>query len=227
MSIPFIRQSQRTCSHCKQTGHNLPNCAKATLDATAFHRQILNILGGESGREQQRLASYLEMITVHDQSILMRFLSSVRMNNRLGRLVKLLIERNKITEAESRFRYKKDRVKVLMWYYWFSSKKRNQPPPAKKMKIAPKTFETVTDLTEFECPICVDCKPGKERTVSNCNHTVCNTCIVNYLEHQVTTMNFPQPRCSLCRTDITSITFANTDYMEEVSNKYFVPLTIV
>ena len=50
MSIPLIRQSQRTCSHCKQTGHNLPNCAKATLDATAFHRQILNIVDGESGR---------------------------------------------------------------------------------------------------------------------------------------------------------------------------------
>ena len=221
MSVPLIRQAQRTCSHCKQTGHNLANCAKATLDGTAFHRQILNILAGESGREKQRLASYIEMINVHDQTILMRFLSSVRMHNRLGRLIKLLIERNKITEAESRFRYKKDRVKVLMWYYWYSSKKRTEQPPAKKMKIQPKTFETVTDLTEFECPICVDCKPGKERTVSNCNHTVCNTCMVHYLDHQVTTQNFPKPRCSLCRSDITSITFANTHYMEEVSNKYF------
>jgi len=226
MSIAFIRQTQRTCSHCKQAGHNLANCAKATVDGTAFHRQILNILGGESGREQQRLASYLEMINVHDQTILMRFLRSVRMHNRLGRLIKILIEKNKITEGESRFRYKKDRVKVLMWYYWFSSKKRTEQPPAKKMKIQPKTFETVTDLTEFECPICVDCKPGKERTVSNCNHTVCNTCMVHYLDHQVTTQNFPMPRCSLCRTDITSITFANTDYMEEVSNKYFDVITV-
>ena len=142
MSIPIIRQSQRTCSHCKQTGHNLPNCAKATLDATAFHRQILNIRDGESGREQQRLSSYLNMINVHDQTILMRFLSSVRMNNRLGRLIKLLIERNKITEAESRFRYKKDRVKVLMWYYWFSNPNRKNKPQlsSKKMKIIPKTF---------------------------------------------------------------------------------------
>ena len=223
MSIPFIRQSQLHCGHCKLTGHNQTNCPKATLDAIAFHRQILNIRNGESGREQQRLASYLNMINVHDQTILMRFLSSVRMNNRLGRLVKLLIERNKITEAESRFRYKKDRVKVLMWYYWFSTKKQTQQqPPAKKLNILPKTFETVTYLTEFECPICVDCKPGKEKTVSNCNHTVCNTCMVHYLEHQVTTLNFPQPRCSLCRTEITSLTFANTDYMEEVSNKYFI-----
>ena len=227
MSIPFIRQTQRTCSHCKQTGHNQSNCPKATLDATAFHRQILNILAGESGREQQRLSSYLNMINVHDLTILMRFLSSVRMYNRLGRLVKLLIERNKITEAESRFRYKKDRVKVLMWYYWFSTKKSTRQSTTKKMKILPKTFETVTDLTEFECPICVDCKPGKERTVSNCNHTVCNTCMVHYLDHQVTTMNFPQPRCSLCRTGITSLTFANTDYLEEVAKKYFVDVVDV
>jgi len=144
------------------------------------------------------------------------------MHNRLGRLVKFLIEKNKITEAESRFRLKEDRVKVLMWYYWYSTKKSVQQSTTKKLKIEPKTFETVTDLTEFECPICVDCKPGKERTVSNCNHSVCNTCMVHYLDHLVTTVNFPKPRCSLCRSDITSLTFANTDYMGEVSNKYFV-----
>ena len=225
MSIPFIRQSQQKCGHCKLTGHQQQNCAKATLDATAFHRQILNICNGETGRERQRLASYLQLINVHDLCILMRFLSSVRMHNRLGRLIKLLIERNKITEAESRFRYKKDRVKVLMWYYWYSKPEHKNKSNTPKMKILPKTFQTVTDLTEFECPICVDCKPGKDKTVSNCNHTVCNTCMVNYLEHLVTTVNFPKPRCSLCRADITSITFANTDYMEEVVKKYFAVTT--
>jgi hypothetical protein len=147
------------------------------------------------------------------------------MNNRLGRLIKLLIERNKITEAESRFRYKKDRVKVLLWYYWYSRsntiRAASQP---KKLNITAKSFEMETELAEFECPICVDCKPAKEKTVTNCNHTVCNTCMVNYLDHQVTTVNFPKPRCSLCRIDITSITFANTDIITEISNKYFIPV---
>ena len=222
MSIPLIRQAQRSCSHCKQTGHQEPNCPKAVVDATAYHRNILNIIAGESGREKQILTNYLQgMMNVHDLCILMRFLTSLRMHNRLGRLIKLLIERNKITEAESRFRYKKDRVKVLMWYYWFSNPKYKNKPTTPKMNIVAKTFDMETDLTEFECPICVDCKPAKEKTVSNCNHTVCNTCMVNYLDHQVTKINFPKPRCSLCRADITSITFANTEIITEISNKYF------
>jgi len=231
MSIPLIRQAQRSCSHCKQTGHQQPNCPKAVVDAKAYHLHILNILSRQSGREQQTLTFYLQVLNVHDLCILMRFLSSLRMSSRsrLNRLIKLLIERNKITEAESRFRYKKDRVKVLMWYYWFSNPNHKNKPQLshKKMNIVAKTFDMETDLTEFECPICVDCKPAKEKTVSNCNHTVCNTCMVNYLDHQVTSVNFPKPRCSLCRADITSITFANTEIINEISNKYFVPIVAV
>jgi hypothetical protein len=145
---------------------------------------------------------------------------------RLLPFIRKLIETQKITEAESKLRLKSHRIKILMWYFWFASKKfqdyrKNPSPPIKKLDILAKSFETVTDLAEFECPICVDCKPAKERTVSNCNHTVCKTCIVEYLDHQITTVKFPQPRCSLCRTGITSLAFANTDYIEEVSNKYF------
>jgi hypothetical protein len=226
MSIPIIRQAHQKCGHCKHTGHQQPNCPKAVLDATAFHRHILSICNDENGfLRQQRLTSYIKILNVHDLSILMRFLCSERMRNRLGRLVKLLIERNKITEAESRFRYKKDRVKVLLWYYWYSrSNTIRAACQPKKLNITAKSFEMETELAEFECPICVDCKPAKEKTVTNCNHTVCNTCIVNYLDHQVTTVNFPKPRCSLCRIDITSITFANTDIITEISNKYFIPV---
>lgn len=108
-----------------------------------------------------------------------------------------------------------------MWYYWFSNPKYKNKPTTPKMNIVAKTFDMETDLSEFECPICVDCKPAKEKTVTNCNHTVCNTCMVNYLDHQVTKINFPKPRCSLCRADITSITFANTEIITEISNKYF------
>ena len=132
-------------------------------------------------------------------------------------------------------RKKTNRIKVLLWYFWYSRPRYQEYrrfrlanpytprdlPLEKKLDILAKSFESETDLTEFECPICVDCKPAKERTVSNCNHTVCKTCIDQYLGHQLATVNFPKPRCSLCRTEITTITFANTDYIEEISNKYF------
>jgi hypothetical protein len=224
MSIPFIRQAQKSCGHCKQTGHQQPNCPKAKEDARILHLRLLNITSSEHDRREVHLALSLRNINLHDLCILMTFLCSVRMHNRLGRLLQLLVERNKMTAEEIKMRYKKDRIKALMWYYWYSrSSVRNAVQNShKKLNITAKSFELETDLAEFECPICVDCKPAKEKTVTNCNHTVCNTCMVNYLEHQVTTLNLPKPRCSLCRADITSITFANTDSIEEISNKYFI-----
>lgn len=212
--------SQKKCGHCKLVGHNQSNCAKATLDASYFYQQIRSIKEREASTVKDRLSYYLNnLMTVHDLDILMKHIQA-----RLLPLIKLLIERQKITEEEAKFRLKIHRVKVLMWYFWFSSKKYHdyrKNPPTKKLDILAKSFELVTNLAEFECPICVDCKPGKERTVTNCNHEVCKTCIDQYLEHQITTVNFPQPRCSLCRTLITTIAFANTDYIDEVSNKYF------
>jgi len=221
MSIPFIRAAQRSCGHCKHKGHNQSNCPKATLDASYIYQRIRNIKEREASTVQLGLSCYFSSITVHEICILMKYIEA-----RLLPFIRTLIERQKITEAESKLRLKSHRIKILMWYFWFASKKfqdyrKNPSPPTKKLDILAKSFETLTDLTEFECPICVDCKPAKEKTVSNCNHTVCKTCIVEYLDHQITTVNFPQPRCSLCRTGITSLAFANTDYIEEVSNKYF------
>jgi hypothetical protein len=212
--------NQRSCGHCKHTGHNQSNCPKATLDASYIYQRIRNIKEREASTVKDGLSFYLNLITVHDLCILMKY-----MERKLLPFIKILIERQKITEEESKLRLKRHRIKVLMWYFWFASKKyqeyRKNPPPIKKLDILAKCFELETDLSEFECPICVDCKPGKERTVTNCNHTVCKTCIDQYLNHQVTTVNFPQPRCSLCRTEIKTISFANTDYIDEVSNKYF------
>jgi len=213
--------TQRNCGHCKQPGHNQTNCPKATLDASYFYQRIRHIKEGEASTVKDSLSYYLNnLLTVHDLTILMKYLEL-----RLLPFIKLLIEKQKITQAESNFRLKRHRIKVLMWYFWFASKKyqayRKNPHPIKKLDILAKSFESETDLTEFECPICVDCKPAKEKTVTNCNHTVCKTCIDQYLGHQLATVNFPKPRCSLCRTEIKTITFANTDYIEEVSNKYF------
>ena len=213
--------SQKKCGHCKIVGHNQSNCAKATLDASYFYQQIRRIKEAEASTVKDSLLNYLNnLMTVHDICILMKYLEL-----KLVPFVKILLERQKITEEESKFRWKRNRIKVLMWYFWFASKKyqeyRKIPIPIKKLDIIAKSFELETDLSCFDCPICVDCKPGKERTVTNCNHTVCKTCIDQYFDHQLKTVNFPKPLCSLCRTGITSITFANTDYIEEVSNKYF------
>ena len=213
--------NQKKCGHCKLVGHNQSNCDKATIDASHFYQQVRSIKERDASIVKDSLSYYFNsLMTVHDLSILMKYIE-----NKLLPFIKKLIEKNKITEEEAKFRLKKHRILVLMWYFWFASKKfqeyRKNPTSTKKLDILAKSFELETNLADFECPICVDCKPGKERTVTNCNHEVCKTCVEQYFEHQINTLNFPQPRCSLCRTMITTMTFANTDYIDEVSNKYF------
>jgi hypothetical protein len=217
MSLSFLRAAQRSCSHCKQTGHNQLNCAQARLDITVMNQQIKNIVDRDAPVVEDGLSFYFNLKTVHELCILMQ--SIIR---RMKPLIKLLVENRLITPEESNMRLKDNRIRVLMFYYWYTTDKFYEfNKPVKKLDILAQRFELETDLTTFDCPICTDCKPAKEKTVTNCNHAVCKTCIEQYFDHQLKTVNFPQPRCSLCRTGITTIAFANTDYIEEVSNKYF------
>ena len=228
MSIPFIREAQRKCGHCKQTGHNQYNCPRATQEAEQNLRYIINITARDPAFVEDSLKFHFNLITVHQLTILMRHIS-----RKLNPLIEKMIERNKLTQQEASMRLKVTRIKVLMWYFWYSRARYleyrrqrianlNYISPEKKLNILAKSFELETDLTEFDCPICVECKPAKERTVTNCNHEICKICMDQYLNHHLTTVNFPKPLCSLCRTEIKTITFANTEYIEEVSNKYFV-----
>ena len=223
--------SQKKCGHCREPGHTQNHCPTVTQDAEEIHLRIRNIRDTGNGNREIPLRMLFINYTVHQLTILMNHIKL-----KLNPLILKLVERNKITFQESLMAFKSNRVKVLMWYYWYTSAKYaafrlaqqvappfapRGVPPEKKLDILAKCFDFETNLAEFECPICVDCKPGKERTVTNCNHEVCKTCVDQYLEHQITTVNFPQPRCSLCRIVMTTIAFANTDYIEEVSKKYF------
>lgn len=222
--------TQRKCGHCKQPGHNQTNCPRATQDAEFCCQSIRNLTARNFEHVEFSLKMYFNTLTVHQLTILMRHLS-----RKINPMIEKMIERNKLTQQEACMRKKANRIKVLLWYFWYTRprymeyrrfRQANPPsprgvPPERKLDILAKSFELETDLTEFDCPICADCKPGKERTVTNCNHSVCKTCIDQYFDHHLTHFNFPKPLCSLCRTAITTIAFANTDYIEEVSNKYF------
>jgi hypothetical protein len=215
--------SQKKCGHCREPGHTQTHCPSITQDAEDIHLHLRNIRDTGIGNRELPLRLFLRMYTVHELTILMNHIKV-----KLNPLILKLVERNKITFQESLMAFKANRIKVLMWYYWYTSlrykalrREHIHAVTKRKLDILAKSFEFETNLAEFDCPICVDCKPGKERTVTNCNHEVCKMCLDQYLEHQINSVNFPQPSCSLCRTIISTITFANTDYIEEISNKYF------
>jgi hypothetical protein len=138
-------------------------------------------------------------------------------NIRIKQVIQNLARNGIITEDEAKMRYKRDRITILLWHFWHST--HTVPKPRKINNIIAKISINV-DLSEVDCPICVECKPNREKVITNCNHCVCKTCMVNYFDHQLTSLNFPKPLCVFCRTTITSLTFNNIDYMNEISTKY-------
>jgi hypothetical protein len=136
---------------------------------------------------------------------------------RTKQCIQILVQNGSITEELAKMRYKRDRIQVLMWIYWFSSRE-YQIVQERNNKIKVKTPEIVTDLSDFECPICVTDLPAKEKVEPGCKHCVCKGCLVRCLEHQIVNMDYTPPRCSMCRDNFKELTVTNPDYLDEVVN---------
>lgn len=210
MSIPFIRNAQRVCKYCKGIGHNDMNCPEFSSKKLIVLRRI-DIIVADGRDVERKLTSYLDMFcSVQELCLLIKGIRGIK------EYARLLVINGSITEAQSRMRLKKDRILVLTWLYWYSSTMyKNQQERNKKVIV--KSPETVTDLSEFECPICVCTLPAKEKVETDCKHCVCKGCMVGYLEHRIHNMDFSKPRCSMCRTDITELTVFNINYLTELS----------
>jgi len=218
MSVAFVRASQQTCNYCKGTGHNQANCQSVKDRTLYILAQIADILSrGVRLTTERQLLSFLEMLSVQELCFVIKNIRG------LDGYIRLLLINNSITEAQSKMRYKKDRVLVIMWLYYYSCNANiNQPQQQQQQqqqnkKIVGKTLEMVTDLTEFECPICVTCLPAKEKVETGCKHCICKSCLVTFMEHKINNMNFSKPRCVMCRAEINEVTFTNPDYLVEVS----------
>jgi hypothetical protein len=212
MSLAYIRTCQRGCTYCKKQGHLKPNCPIAFQKCEEIKDAINRII--ISGRmEELKLSILFNEENLTDLCFLMN-------ERNFKQFIKKLVENGSITEEESRMRLKRQRVKVLMLRYWYCTVKYTelQARLARQARtITVKTPETVTDLSEFECPICVSELPAKEKVVTGCKHCVCKCCFVKCLEHKIENMEFSIPKCSMCRTDISEITIFNTDYVDEVT----------
>ena len=209
MSLAFIRASQRICKYCKKEGHNKPNCPQA-------FQKCEEILGGitliqfSGRREEERLLDLFNSELLTDLCFLMN-------TRTIKDFIRILVLTGKITQEVAKMKYKRDRVSVLMWLYWYSTKE-YAAQQARKNKIRVKTLETVTDLSEFECPICVTCLPAKEKVETGCKHSVCKGCLIQCFEHQILHMDYSKPRCSMCRADICELTLTNIEYLEDVES---------
>jgi hypothetical protein len=209
MSLAFIRAANRTCKYCKGEGHNKLNCPHALRKALEI-TDAIDLIVNSRRREEERLFNLFATEQLTDLCFLMN-------TPRTKQCIQILVQNGSITEALAKMRYKRDRVQVLMWIYWFSSRE-YQIVQERNNKIKVKTPEIVTDLSDFECPICVTDLPAKEKVEPGCKHCVCKGCLVRCLEHQIVNMDYTPPRCSMCRDNFKELTVTNPDYLDEVVN---------
>lgn len=209
MSLVFMRAAQRTCSYCKGHGHTRPNCPHVLRKNQQLILDI-EMIRNSGRREDDRLLSLFNYEPLTHICFLMKSIRGLK------EYISLLVLNGTITESESKMRYKQDRIKILMWLYWYGTQKYKEKQ-ARLNKIIVKTIESATDLSEFECPICVSVLPAKEKVQAGCKHCICKGCLVGCLEHQIDNMDFSKPRCSMCRANITELTISNTDYIDEVT----------
>jgi hypothetical protein len=209
MSLAFIRAANRTCKYCKGEGHNKLNCPHALRKALEI-TDAIDLIVNSRRREEERLFNLFATEQLTDLCFLMN-------TPRTKQCIQILVQNGSITEELAKMRYKRDRIQVLMWIYWFSSRE-YQIVQERNNKIKVKTPEIVTDLSDFECPICVTDLPAKEKVEPGCKHCVCKGCLVRCLEHQIVNMDYTPPRCSMCRDNFKELTVTNPDYLDEVVN---------
>jgi hypothetical protein len=209
MSLAYIRACQRGCTYCKKQGHLKPNCPVAFQKCEEI-KNAIDLIVNSGRREEDRLSTLFNSENLTDLCFLMN-------ERNFKQFIKKLVENGNITEEESRMRLKRQRVKVLMLRYWYCTIKYTELQARLARTIIVKTPENVTNLSEFECPICVSDLPAKEKVEIGCKHCVCKDCFVKCLEHKIDNMDFSIPKCSMCRTDISYITIFNTDYVDEVT----------
>jgi hypothetical protein len=213
---------QMRCGHCGQLGHTMPHCRRALSDGHNLHLRIVNAMRNVRENLNYYIQMLLNNMTIRQLKLLMH---AIKVEGRGTTFIRTLAINGVISWDVSLLRVKQDRITILMWFYLNhavpNNHNSNRIPIQTKLGIVSHLIIN-EDQEFFDCPICLNSHDKKEKILSNCNHVLCKPCLTNYLDHHIAnTFSDKKPCCSLCRTNITSIAFANNDYKEEVSNKYF------
>ena len=224
MSELLVAQGRR-CGYCSRFGHNQGNCTRAHADGLTIHQQINSSIQRAIERNRD-IKEWLSMIlynyTVRQLTILMRaiFLEGPQATTFMRTLEAYRI----VPLGTSLLRLKYDRILILTYFYsHIPLSNNNNLNFYPKLSIEAKDLDSEENCSNhFNCPICIESHDTKEKLITNCNHEVCKTCMLNFLQHHIKNHPEKKPTCSLCRTEISSIAFTNKDYKEEIKKKYFI-----
>jgi hypothetical protein len=206
----------------------MPHCRRAKSDGHNLHLRIINAMRNASDHLNKTIQMILNNMTIRQLKLLMH---AINIEGRGCTFIRTLDIYHIITHDVSLLRVKQDRVTILMWFYLnhhlvpIIPFRTQQVQEKQKLNIISHLISLTTNEETFDCPICLNTHDSKEKLVTNCNHALCKPCLTNYLDHHIANSNSDKkPCCSLCRTNITIITFTNNEYKEEVTNKYFTSL---
>jgi hypothetical protein len=213
-----VFQSRRRCSHCRQIGHNISVCQISYQAANILHESVLTIIRSSLQRELTQLQSSSSLLLCIKDYLKLHNLKELKLIVRLLTDVHIFARRlSNFNITERCFHLKKGLVKILTLYYY--NNMRMASILNKKVNISTKVeLQDNSEENVFHCPICIEDIENNFRLTTNCNHDVCFKCFDLYLDKLPTEKD---PSCSLCRTNITELTFTSEECCKYLTNKHF------
>jgi hypothetical protein len=223
-----------SCGVCN-ADHDESRCQLAISSANIIFERALNIRVTEVRETQSfdSLKTYFNSLTNTQLRILCGKL-------KLEKYIDYLIERDILDDYDTMFMTNKLLVvSALLWFYMFDTSTANTiafyaniddmfyrdniPFPQDAEFSYPEFWEPFpkkidlrllfSNKTEvFDCPICLETKDIQNKCLLNCSHSLCDFCLINYLSHE---NNKGSPSCSLCRANITTISFTNQEIFDK------------
>jgi hypothetical protein len=227
-------QGNYSCGVCN-ADHRESTCQWAISWANNIFEKALQIRVNEV-----RKTNSFDALKIYFNSLSSVYLRILCRKLNLESYINLLIERDIVDDPDTMFMTNKLLlVTSLLWFYVFDKYTANTiafcaniddtfyhdnipvlqdsilsypqfwEPLPKKIDLR-LLFSNKTEV--FDCPICLEIKEFQNKCLLNCSHSLCNTCLIEYLSHE---SNKISPSCSLCRANIINISFTNEKIYDE------------
>ena len=188
-------RSARKCSFCKCVGHTIKTCNDERITCFEELCQLKKWEYNSTVEPKQRFALWLVTFANEYSSTPLLKAFAVRKCHATTRSYIYLCM-----------------IKIIFYFYGDLNEETNYENAKYKINMI---YENNTGISEVlcECAICYDQKSANNLVTLNCNHAFCGTCVVGIIKNNNKVI---VPSCALCRENIKSITYSDTNFENEM-----------
>jgi hypothetical protein len=236
----------RCCTHCRQPGHTIVICREAYIDGMTLHNTIISIISINI-QNPDNIDGILKEFLTRQPLHKLKLIANIHRD--LSIFASNLYHNFLITLSQTAYRNKRDLLVVLGFYYKQIRIRYQQPLDMNvqlqqfqhaytnrhfgdnnnnnNQILGTRKFTINTNIycsnkeDKFECPICYDEVEDSKRVTTNCKHDVCVNCCDTYLTG-VSQQHFKVPKCCMCRTPITNLSFTQEECCNTIKNKLII-----